>query len=234
MPKLTDYLGSIISSITNARVMADIQTVKVAEEYAKHELLKHFSVPRMRLDDVELTIPVALDQLTERTETVYEPIDNVRFSSLVYRAITNSMGLTSLPKQPSVELRSQLAQYTEQLEQELRMGVEPAPVSAFSEKIGELALMMAREYKVVSSDRLDKLDVARLAQAVEAVASQEIKVSSQQQVLDQLTVIAESHRLKEQRPEDLIYIKLKISEDGMEWQSMEQPSGKISRRLLPE
>lgn len=234
MPKLTEYLGSIISSITSARVMADIQTVKVAEQYAQHELLKHFSVPRMRLDDVELTIPVALDQLTEKTETVYEPIDNTRFSSLVYRAVTNAMGMKSLPQKPSTELRSQLAQYTQQLEQELRIGIEPTPVSAFSERVGKLALMLAREYQVVSPDRLEKLDVAKLAQAVATVASQEIKVSRQQQVLDQLNVIAESHRLKEQRPEDLIYIKLKISEDGMEWQSMEQPSGEISRRLLPE
>lgn len=234
MPKLTEYLGSIISSITSARVMADIQTVKVAEQYAQHELLKHFSVPRMRLDDVELTIPVALDRLTEKTETVYEPIDNIRFSSLVYRAVTNAMGMKSLPQKPSAELRSQLTQHTQQLEQDLRIGIEPSPVSAFSEKVGKLALMVAREYKVVSTDQLEKLDVGKLAQAVEAVASQEIKVSRQQQVLDQLNVIAESHRLKEQRPEDLIYIKLKISEDGMEWQSMELPGGEISRRLLPE
>ena len=59
MPTLNEYLGGIFSSITDARVMADVQTVQVAEQYARHDLLKHFAVPRMRIGDIELTKPVA-------------------------------------------------------------------------------------------------------------------------------------------------------------------------------
>ena len=62
MIKLNDYLGSIVASFTNAKIMSDLQTVKLAEEYAKHDYLKHFSIPRMRIDDVEMTIPIALDE----------------------------------------------------------------------------------------------------------------------------------------------------------------------------
>ena len=68
MAKLNEYLGSVISSLTNARVMADLQTVKVAEEYAKHDLLQHFSVPRMRVDD-ELTIPIALEATQKKLKS---------------------------------------------------------------------------------------------------------------------------------------------------------------------
>jgi hypothetical protein len=53
-------------------------------------------------------------------------------------------------------------------------------------------------------------------------------------VLDQLTVIAESHRLREQRPEDVIRIRMKVSEDGMEWQTLQRDDGSIERKLLPE
>ena len=53
-------------------------------------------------------------------------------------------------------------------------------------------------------------------------------------VLDQLAVIAESHRLREQRPEDVIRIRMKVSEDGMEWQTIEKSDGAIERKLLPE
>ncbi|MFX6808023.1 hypothetical protein ABTH26_20155, partial [Acinetobacter baumannii] len=41
------------------RKMADIQTLEIAKEYAQDDLLKHFSVPRMKVGTVELTVPFA-------------------------------------------------------------------------------------------------------------------------------------------------------------------------------
>ena len=234
MPKLNEYLGSIISSFTNARVMADIQTVQVAEQYAKHDLLKHFSVPRMRLEDVEVTIPIALDTLAEKTETVYEPIDNTTFSSMVYKTLTSGLGLKSMSRVASIQLQSEIAKQTQELEQTLRINSDISTVTQFSEQISKYTLSLAREHNLISSDHLQKLDPQHLAESVNSVARQEIKVSSQREILDQLSVIAESHLLKEVKPESLIYIKLKISEDGMEWQSMEDSKGETINKLLPE
>ena len=61
MPTLDEYLGGIFASLTQARMIADAQTVNAAETYAKHELLRHFPVPHLRFSDIELTIPVAID-----------------------------------------------------------------------------------------------------------------------------------------------------------------------------
>ena len=70
MIELSRFLGELVSSISNARVQSDIQSVKIAEEYAKNNLLQHFSVPRMRVDKVELNIPVAVDKLLEKMSPV--------------------------------------------------------------------------------------------------------------------------------------------------------------------
>ncbi len=234
MPNLNEYIGSIISSITNARVMADIQTVKVAEEYAKHDLLKHFAVPHMRVGDVELTIPVALDTLTEKTETQYQPIDNTKFNSLIYKELTNSLGRTSLPVKASQALRAVLVKQTHDLEQSLRISQDMSSVTAFSQQAVHQLLQLADEYQLVSRESMPKLNTEQIAARVVAAATQEIKVLSQRKVIENLNVIAESHRLREEKPENIIYIKLKISEDGMEWQQMENSAGEISRRLLPE
>lgn len=234
MPKLNEYLGSIVSSFTNARVMSDIQTVKIAEQYAKHELLKHFSVPRMRLEDVEVTIPVALDELSQRTKTVFEPIDNTTFSSLIYKTLAKGLGLKSLTRESSVLLRSEIAKQTQELEQTLRITEDLTAVTNFSERISKYTLSLAREHKLVSPEAVKKLDLARLISEVDEMARHEVKVSGEQDVLDELSVIAESHLLREQPPENLIYIKLKISEDGMEWQSMEDSKGEVTSKLLPE
>jgi hypothetical protein len=234
MPNLNEYIGSIISSITNARVMADIQTVKVAEEYAKHDLLKHFAIPRMRVGDVELTIPVALDALTEKTQTEYQPIDNTKFNSLMYKELTNSLGLTSLPSKASKALRSQLAQGTHELEQSLRIGQDITPLNNYSQLAAQQLIKLADEFNLVSRENVQKLKADQIAARVAKVAEQEIKVLSQRSVIENLNVIAESHKLREEKPENIIYIKLKITEDGMEWQQMQNSDGETSRRLLPE
>ena len=234
MPNLNEYIGSIISSITNARVMADIQTVKVAEEYAKHDLLKHFAVPRMRVGDVELTIPVALDALSEKTHTEFQPIDNSRFNSLMYKELTNSLGRSSLPAKASQQLRAKLVEQTHQLEQNLRVTQDMASVSEFSHQAAKQLVQLATEHQLISREMMPKLDVEQIAARVVAAANQEIKVLSQRSVIENLNVIAESHKLREEKPENIIYIKLKISEDGMEWQQMESSNGEVSRRLLPE
>lgn len=234
MPNLNEYLGSIISSITNARVMADIQSVKVAEEYAKHDLLKHFAIPRMRVGDVELTIPVALDAMTEKTETQYQPIDNNKFNSLVYRELTNSIGRTSLPAKASQTLRSALVKYTHQLEQNLRITQDMSALTEFSHTAVKDLVQLADEHQLMSRESLPKLDTEQIAKRLSKVAEQEIKVLSQRSVIENLNVIAESHKLREEKPENIIYIKLKITEDGMEWQQMQDSKGEVSRRLLPE
>lgn len=234
MPNLNEYIGSIISSITNARVMSDIQTLKVAEEYAKHDLLKHFAVPRMRVGDVELTIPVAMDALVEKTETQYQPIDNNKFNSLIYKELTNSLGRTSLPAKASQQLRSALVAQTQTLEQSLRINQDMSAVSAFSQQAVRQLMQLADEFKLVNSEKAPKINTEQIASRLATIATQEIKVASQRSVIENLNVIAESHRLREEKPENIIYIKLKITEDGMEWQQAESSNGDISRRLLPE
>ncbi|MGI5309530.1 hypothetical protein [Rheinheimera sp. WS51] len=232
MAKLNEYIGGIISSITNARVMADIQTVKVAEEYAKHDLLKHFAVPRMRVSDVELTIPVAMDTLSEKMETEFQPIDNTKFNSLVYRELTNGLGRTSLPVEASKDLRSQIARYSQTLEQSLRINQNLSSVKEFSHQTVDYLFHLAEKHNLIKKS--PKFNPEQMMERLIKVAEQEIKVVSQKNVLENLNVIAESHKLREEKPESLIYIKLKITEDGMEWQQSENAHGDISRNLLPE
>ncbi|QHI37937.1 hypothetical protein IMCC3317_33200 [Kordia antarctica] len=71
---LKDYIGKIYKEITNAKVQSDIETLVIANEYANNPMLKHFSVPNIRIKNMELTIPVAVDatQSTSRPYTERE------------------------------------------------------------------------------------------------------------------------------------------------------------------
>lgn len=51
-------MSFIYGEMTRARQHADATSIEIAKEYAKDELLRHFSVPRFRIPEMELTIPV--------------------------------------------------------------------------------------------------------------------------------------------------------------------------------
>ena len=234
MPKLNDYLGSLVSSITNARVMSDIQTVKVAEEYAKHNLLKHFSIPRMRIDTIEMTIPIALDEINEKVETTFEPINNIKFNTIAYRELVNCLGQTKLPKNEAEMLRSKIAKQTNILEQNIRITKNSDIISNYCKDLTFLILDMENRLFKSKSDLKRKINIEEIPRYLEKILSQEIKIESKKQSIENLNVIVEAHKLKEQKPENIIYIKLKISEDGMEWNNSENNEGEIESKLLPE
>jgi len=62
MITLKDYIGKIYKEVTNAKVQSDIETLAIAQEYVQNPMLKHFSVPNIRIKNMELTIPVAVDK----------------------------------------------------------------------------------------------------------------------------------------------------------------------------
>jgi hypothetical protein len=80
MITLKDYIGKIYKEVTNAKVQSDIETLAIAQEYIQNPMLKHFAVPNIRIKDMQLTIPVAVDttqtvtrEYTEREiQDVYE------------------------------------------------------------------------------------------------------------------------------------------------------------------
>ncbi|GGW86638.1 hypothetical protein [Alteromonas halophila] len=232
MPKLNDYLGSIISSVSNARVMADIQTVKVAEDYAKHELLRHFAVPRMRIADVELTIPVAIESAEEELADSVDIIKNQQFNKVIYDEITKNLGRTSLPLKASREVRSLMSDNANQLELDINKQRKLTPVAQYSSHLAKEVTRIALENKLIKREQ--DAHEAQLSERIQQAAERLILSNTQKTRLGDMNVIAESHLLKEQKPESIVHIKMRITEDGMEWQQIEQSDGDVTRKLLPE
>jgi hypothetical protein len=233
MPTLNEYLGGLIASVTNARVMADAQTVAVAEQYARHDLLKHFAVPRMRIGDIELTIPVAIEGLANRTEYQLAPIGNDRFRTEIYRTFIGDRDVKELPLLASNDLNSVLMTETANLIDMLRQGLGEKAHYVFAEKATQQYFEILFRYRIIDPE-LSKIDPQS---TIDLIFKRSLSLASgieEKPVLDQLSVVAESHRLREQRPEDIVRIRLKIGEDGMEWQTIEKSDGTLERRLLPE
>jgi len=63
MPKLGDFIGALLADVAQARVRADLETVRIAEAYSANGLLKHLPVPRFRIPDLTIDVPVLVSAL---------------------------------------------------------------------------------------------------------------------------------------------------------------------------
>lgn len=234
MIKLNDYLGSIVASFTNAKIMSDLQTVKLAEEYAKHDYLKHFSIPRMRIDDVEMTIPIALDEIENISKPPVIGFDSLKINTLVYSFLLEKLGVLKITKEPAKLLQTETAKQVGLLEKQIKLANSHDPVSGFSKEIVVFYLRIIEKYALVNKEVVAKMNIDLISKDLNAVVTKEITIYKEVEALANLNIVVEANKLRELKSENLIFIKLKISENGMEWSRSENANGEIESKLLPE
>jgi hypothetical protein len=235
MITLNDYIGSLVSSVADARAQADMQTVRIAEAYAAHPLLKHFSVPRMRIGDVELSVPIGIQNLATKSEWQLDPIGNEQYKAGVYVAAVRSANVDELLPAASGALKNLIA--TQMLPQALEFARNNDLDSTWGKPANLLLegfFRIAEEYDLYKQQPGFKIDSGRTFDAIYNFGKNNIKGVVEKPVLGGLGIVAESSALREMRPEDLLRIKVKISEDGMEWNVTQRDDGTVDRRLLPE
>jgi hypothetical protein len=235
MATLNEYLGGLFGSISEARVMADVQSAQVAEQYAKHDLLKHFSIPRLRIGDIELTIPVAIQGLSERTDWQLDPIGNAEFKRATIRELTRYVGYLQLPPLAEQRASSAFDARIPELVREIR------DTGDVQKSLYNLAYWAVEQFQRIVKDTGMRGDgIERIYAVDEAVRHFHdfglglVKGVVEKPQIDQLTVVAESEQLRNQRPEDIIRIRMRVSEDGMEWQTLQRDDGTIERKLVSE
>lgn len=235
MAILSDFLGVLVSSICDARVNSDLQSLTIAEEYKKNDLLKHFSVPRMRIDKVELNIPVAVDNLIEKPQRIYQLIDSSNFSKKAFNKVRKLLSVKRIPSEVSKKLRTAIAEHINLLEEKIKANQTDNLVEEFSSSISLKTIELAEEIykKKETSAKLKTLQL-KITKGLVSVLKEEFVLKQEIKVLDSLHVIVEADKLRDIKPENVIMIKMTISEQGMEWINMEDKDGKVVNKLMPE
>ena len=244
MPTLKDYLGSLVKDLNHARVIADVESANIAQMYAEHHLLKHFSIPRMKIQETELTIPISIDELENAVDKNYQPIDNKEFYARTYAEIKNVFKVSSFDRKTSTALRKAIYKEIDILEKDIKSsGDIQTSLGRFSQKVSDLSVETLQKDK--KNDLIFK--AKRETENVEPAQIKELldinlktflrpKIKSREITgkIENAKVTVESDKLKEKRPESLLYIKMKITEESMEWQSMEDADGNIVQKLMVE
>jgi hypothetical protein len=86
---LSDYVGFIFGEIVRARAIADAESKRIALIYKDDEILKSFSVPRFKIPEMDITIPVLLSGAKYKTTLVFN-IEAERFFDFVHTKLGNA------------------------------------------------------------------------------------------------------------------------------------------------
>jgi len=229
MPNLGDYIGQLLSEITIARMHADLETIRVAELYATHPLLRYMPAPRFRLPDVHIDAPVVIKEMDEP------------------RAGELPRGAPSL-----ADMRKAFDKVLKKRLSEERIRLKPAQreklKSTLDKKMDSLAQPAEIAVDVIRvADELSNAASVTLAESdgpVEASLrpkfEKTVKEAARLELLklrkppSRLNVLVTTTDIREAGPsENITRLQLKITEEAVEWTSIES-DGIEKDRLVPE
>ena len=226
MTNLGDYLGQLMSEVVIARVQADLESVRVAELYASHPLLRHMPIPRVRLPEIQMEVPVVIDG-----SEAPGPGESPRGGASV------SEGRKQFDKVLATHLRTNKVR--------LRANQREALVKALDVEAGRLDLPV--EVAVDTNRLADRLTDAAIGALGESLSDEKIRnlkaglgddarlsLLAARTAPPRVTASVETSAVREAGPEDKITrLRLTIREESMELTTIEV-DGEAVERLVPE
>jgi hypothetical protein len=212
MPRLGEVLAALLSDAALARVRADVETVKIAEVYNQDPILRNLPVPRFRLPDITVDVPLLILQVEGATDSASGlPFDEPSPTELrnVVRAGLRAAGIR-LPRPAVSRVPAELIERARALFQSrtLRL-LNPALVS--DDIAGMLVdIVGAAVGRDLPSDQVDQLRSAT-KEAMSAVLVTKLRLSLSWQVA------VTAAEIKAQGDGDsIVRLRLTLSEDGYE------------------
>ncbi|MGP8331776.1 MAG: hypothetical protein ACT6FB_05495 [Methanosarcinaceae archaeon] len=231
MPYLGDYLGHLLSEITNARVQADLETVRIAELYSSHPLLKHMPVPHFRLPTVTLDVPLVINDietdkkgtaLRERIQPIHmrKSFDNILVPQLERAGI-------KLSSRETMDLKRELDQKVKILKKSQKVPISVTHIA------DEMVYTVVKKLREPARDK--EVDFARIDKLAEDLrTASHVEFTKFLYEPDRINVRVTNKELREAGPRELLMqVRLSITEEAMEWAVIES-DGKIKSRLVQE
>jgi hypothetical protein len=213
MAKLGEFIGALLSDAAQARVRADMEALKIAEAYSAHELLKHLPVPRFRLPDITVDIPVLVSAVEGApASSTDRPFDEPSRDDLTKIAI-GGLSDSGIQLSAALEKRatSAVALYAKRIfESGPQYLLSPARVS------GELAATLVKEVRAglkekdPAFDKLGALEVATRESFKALLLARMVKAPSLQVSVAAGDIKAHADN------ESVMRVRLTITEDAYE------------------
>ena len=234
MPKLGDFLGELLTEVTMARVQADLESVRVAELYASHPLLKHMPVPRFRLPTVHFDVPVLIRGEEDRGSEEAPRLDPEQVAANFVRIVDSVLEQHDW-KLNARERNSVKSNAVDTIAR--HRDLPPDVAGSVTGTVNDLVKIAMRTVRRSLKQRASQDPVAeRLASMRDGLRREVMStfirflVSPRRLEAD----ITTSH-VKEAGSSDMLArVKMEVTEDGVEWATVTDPDGELAERLVSE
>jgi len=232
MPTLGDYLGQLLSEIAMARMQADLETVRLAEMYASHPLLRTLPVPHIRLPNVDLDVPVIIkgSESPQPGESTRGSAQSDRLGQQFDDVLARQLAKKGLDVPAAV-----MAELAASLKARLGAHAQPTEISVgvhrLADDLSETTAKLFRDREPAGPLGRAAAEPSFLLELKEASRLAFLKLRSPP---PRLNVAVTSAEIREAgSPDNLTRLRLKVSEQGLEWTSIESEEGPRDR-LIPE
>lgn len=231
-----EIIGSFLVGLAQARRMADEQTAALAEYYQSHPLLQGMSVPRVRVPEMSIEVPLLL--LGHRQA---EPV-RLRAPDDLMTGLAMRLDESLRNAAVSDEERAALQQRSEQiLASRLRSVAQPdesqpATVEGMQRAVGEAleAALSDDEPSLRPASRLSAEDRERIARDVRDYLDRNALEQPGRPSRFMASVLTSEVKEKADAA-NVARIRLVIKEEGLEWSvSTSGNGGVVHRSLTPE
>jgi hypothetical protein len=227
---LGEVLGSILSSVAHARRIADEETATIAERYREEPLLEGMSLPRLRLPELVIELPVVVQD-----ETPGDP-GEIHRPAAIRKAISARM--VELAQERGIDLpAASRKRFEAQLTAAFRRArIRPDhPAGPRSREIIAQATETAfhETLKAEPRERLKPADAVALARDLRREAL-DVAVK-RAPVPPSLAVAIRTEEVKNQADaSNVARVKMVLKEEGLEWTTIEDADGTTRRFLVPD
>lgn len=225
MADLGDLIGSLMVGLIRARRMADEQTAVLAEYYKSIPLLEGLSVPRIRVPELTVEIPMIIEKYVEGE--VGKMADPTQIADAAHSQLKSTVSRNNITVDPVFfdvfvdELKNRLSITQQSGVPVMRETVVRTVQSALAEALTKTkTTLTASERESIAADLRTTVSAASIAK--EPVTS---------------SIVANiiTAEVKEKASDtSVVRLKITLKEEGLEWSAQANESGGVIRTLQPE
>lgn len=239
MATLQAYLSGLLSEISEARAACDHKSAQIAEGYLKDKILKGYSVPRMRIDSVEIDAPVAIDSI-EEANLINHNVDIDMTTDEVYVNLCEEFSLSqtdiSSLKSSGIEatIKGEISTNLANLfvSEEGKSTTKDDSTSVIN-KISTCASLIVTNFKNTVEKSITLASTVSVDDITKNLTRQLCNVFIAKD-LTEIKIVAEASKLKDISEKSIFHIKMNIIENGMEWAISQNSKGDVEAKLIPE
>ena len=225
MADLGDLLGSLMCGVIRARRVADEHTAALAEYYKSNPLLEGLSVPRIRIPELTIEMPMLIeDQVNGQTGEMADP---EKIAAAADAQLKTTMSMHNIRINPAFhatfvsEVKNRLELVKQSATPVMNETVARSVQAAFSATVAKMKTSLNATHKeAIAKDLRAGLTTASIAkEPVAASIGANIRTADVKEQASNTSVVR---------------LKITLKEEGLEWGIQANESGGVTRTLQPE